>query len=449
VTARTSLPDPGAARDYLTRLSGGGEWLRQAADRLRGGAAKGRLPVAALAADTIEWAERLMVEPVPAPLAAPQPPADWPDRDSWFAERDRLGADVVKPALGYLIETLRELLPRCRDGASPGLTHIPGGDEDYQRAIRIHTTLLLSAQEIHDIGLQHVAELEERERQLGTSLGLTDLVSIHEAIRGSAGQVPPEESIHLAVDAVQRAESAAATTFTAPLPPPCEVWPMPEAIALSGAAPHYSPPRLDGSRPGIYWFNTLQSTAGTGWDLEVVTFHETVPGHHLQFGRLQQLQGLTDMQRNRELTVFSEGWGLYSERLAGEMGLYRSTESLLGEIAASLMRAARLVVDSGMHALGWSRDRAFEYFVAHVPMPEEFLAHEIDRYIAMPGQALAYYTGKLQILEARKRAEERLGRSFALPDFHAAILDSGCLPMPVMQDHIDRWVMSVQDRAGA
>jgi uncharacterized protein (DUF885 family) len=449
VAARSSLPDPDAAGDYLDRLFRSGTWLNQVADRLRLGAAKGRLPVAALAADTIHWAEQLMSDPVPGPLAAPQPPPDWAGRNRWFDDRDGLIAETVKPAMANLVETLRELLPRCRPDEKAGLTNIPGGDADYERAIRIHTTLPLSAEEIHEQGLQHVAELEERELQLGACLGLRNLVSIHEAIRGSMGQLPAEESIDVAVDEVRRAESAAATVFAAPLPTACDVRAMPEAVALSGAAPHYSPPRADGSRPGIYWFNTLQPTAGTGWDLEVVTFHETVPGHHLQFGRIQQLRNLSDMQRNREMTVFSEGWGLYAERLAGEMGLYGTTESLLGEITASLMRAARLVVDSGLHALGWSRDQALAYFVAHVPMPLEFLAHEIDRYIVMPGQALAYYIGKLQILDARSRAEERLGASFSLPEFHSAILDSGCLPMTLLQDHIDRWVTSVGDNAGA
>ena len=444
IAARTSIPDPDAARDYLARLAGSGGWLHQVADRLRIGATKRRLPVATLVTETINWVERLLTEPVSGPLAAPQPPPDWADRDDWFAERDRLSAEIVKPALAHLTEVLHELLPRCRGEEKAGLTNIPGGDEDYERAIRIHTTLSLSAGELHQIGLQQVAELEERELELGSSLGLGDLASIHEAIRGSAGQLSPEVSIHLATEAVRRAETAAATAFTAPLPPPCDVRPMPEAVALSGAPPHYSPPRADGTRPGVYWFNTLQPTAGTGWDLEVVTFHEAVPGHHLQFGRIQQLQELSDMQRNRELSVFSEGWGLYSEKLAGEMELYSSTEALLGELTASLMRAARLVVDTGMHALGWSRTTALRYFAAHVAMPEEFLANEVNRYIAMPGQALAYYTGKLQILEARKRAELRLGSLFSLPDFHATVLDSGCLPMPLLQGHIDGWVELVQ-----
>jgi uncharacterized protein (DUF885 family) len=211
-------------------------------------------------------------------------------------------------------------------------------------------------------------------------------------------------------------------------------------------APHYTPPRLDGGRPGTFWFNTEMPTAGTGWDLEGVAFHEAVPGHHLQLSRVQLLSDLPDLQRLHHVTVFGEGWGLYAEQLAEEMGLYIDARSLLGATTASLMRAARLVVDTGLHAFGWSRQRAAEFFIAHVPMPPAFLAAEIDRYIAWPGQALAYLTGKSEILYLRAEARRRLGSAFSLPAFHAAILDSGSLPMPVLHRNIESWVEGQQSR---
>jgi uncharacterized protein (DUF885 family) len=204
-------------------------------------------------------------------------------------------------------------------------------------------------------------------------------------------------------------------------------------------APHYSPPRLDGGRPGTYWFNTERPTGGTGWDLESVAYHEAVPGHHLQLSRIQLLEQLPSLQRQRSVTVFSEGWGLYAEQLADEMGLYTGVEQQLGAVTASLMRAARLVLDTGIHAFGWSREQALDYYLAHVPMPPEFLANEIDRYIIMPGQALAYLTGKLQILRLREQARAALGNRFTLPDFHATVLDSGSLPMPVLEYAIRQW----------
>jgi uncharacterized protein (DUF885 family) len=211
-------------------------------------------------------------------------------------------------------------------------------------------------------------------------------------------------------------------------------------VASSGAAPHYTAPRLDGGRPGTFWFNTRRPTAGTGWDIEAVAFHEAVPGHHLQLSRLQLMKDLPDLQRQRSLAVFSEGWGLYAEQLSEEIGLYADDRGLLGSITASLMRAARLVVDTGMHAFGWSRERALEFMAEHVPMPRGFLADEIDRYVVMPGQALAYLTGKLEILRIREEARQRLGPAFSLPEFHAAVLDHGSLPLPVLARSIDGWL---------
>jgi uncharacterized protein (DUF885 family) len=215
---------------------------------------------------------------------------------------------------------------------------------------------------------------------------------------------------------------------------------MPDVVADGGAAPHYTPPRLDGGRPGTFWFNTRRPTAGTGWDIDVVAFHEAVPGHHLQLSRMQLLSGLPALQRQRSLPVFSEGWGLYAEQLAEESGLFTDERGMLGAIATELMRAVRLVVDTGIHAFGWSRERAVEYAVAHVPMPPEFMAAEIDRYVVMPGQALAYMTGKLEILRLREEARARLGQAFSLPEFHAAVLDHGSLPMPTLARSIGSWL---------
>jgi uncharacterized protein (DUF885 family) len=215
---------------------------------------------------------------------------------------------------------------------------------------------------------------------------------------------------------------------------------MPEVVALSGAAPHYTPPRLDGGRPGTFWFNTMRPTPGTGWDTDVVAYHEAVPGHHLQLSRLQRLSDLPALQRQRSLPVFSEGWGLYAEQLAEETGLFADDRGLLGAVGAALMRAVRLVVDTGLHAFGWSRERAVEYAVTHVPMLPEVMAAEIDRYIVMPGQALAYLTGKLEIERLRDEARRRLGPAFSLPAFHAAVLDHGSLPMPTLSRSIAIWL---------
>ena len=440
VAARTVLLDAAAAEDYLTRVRGSGVWLDQVTERLRAGAGRGRLPVAPLAEQALSWAESVLAAPGSSPVLSPQPPAGWDRALAWESERLAAVTEVVQPALGRWVEAVRELLPRARPAERAGLHWLPGGDADYARAISIYTTLPLSAEDLHQTGLEHVAALEARAVELGRNLGLTGRDEVLGAIRDSAGKLPPDEAISRAVTAVRRAEERAADFFPAPLPPPCAVTPMPEVVALAGAAPHYTPPRLDGGRPGTFWFNTLLPTAGTGWDIDVVAFHEAVPGHHLQLSRLQLLEDLPALQRQRSLPVFSEGWGLYAEQLAGEAGLYDDDRARLGQVSAALMRAVRLVVDTGLHAFGWSREQAVGYAIEHVPMPPEFMAAEVDRYIVMPGQALCYLTGKLEIERLRDEARRRLGSAFSLPDFHAAVLDHGSLPMPTLARGIGLWL---------
>jgi uncharacterized protein (DUF885 family) len=440
VAARTILPDAPAAENYLARLRHSGAWIDQLTERLRAGAAKGRLPVAHLSQAAIDWTSTVVALPVPEALRAPHPPQGWDGAAAWATERDALAEEVVRPALIRWSDQARDLLPRSRSSADVGLVHLPGGSADYDRAILVHTTLPLTAEDLHRIGLEEVDRLEERCRRLGAELGLDTLDAVHRALRESSAGADPGDAISAAVAAVRRAELAAAGFFQAPLPPACDVTPMPSVVAESGMAPHYTPPRLDGTRPGTYWFNTARPTAGTGWDLEGVAFHEAVPGHHLQLSRIQQLTELPDFQRQRSITVFSEGWGLYAEQLAEEMGLYSDNRALLGATSAALMRGARLVVDTGLHAYGWSRDRALEYYTAHVPMPEAFLANEIDRYIVWPGQALAYLTGKREVLRLREEAERSLGSAFSLPQFHAAVLDHGSLPMPVLEQSLRSWM---------
>jgi len=444
VAARTVLVDPAAAEAYLTRLRRSGTWLDQIGERLRTGAGKGRLPVAPLAGRAVTWAEGVLAAPGKSPVLSPRPPQDWDRAPAWEQERRAAAEEVVHPALARWVAVVKELLPRARPSDQAGLVHLPGGEADYARAVRIYTTLPLSPQELHQTGLDEVAALEARAVELGAGLGLSRLDEVFAALRDSSGTISPQEAIRQAAAAVKRAEARAGELFPAPLPPPCEVTPMPEVVAVSGAAPHYTPPRLDGGRPGTFWFNTERPTAGTGWDIEVVAFHEAVPGHHLQLSRLQLLTSLPALQRQRSLAVFSEGWGLYAEQLAEEAGLFADDRGLLGSISTSLMRAARLVVDTGIHAFGWSRERALEFLAEHVPMPREFLAAEVDRYVVMPGQALAYLTGKLEILRIRDEARERLGPAFSLPAFHGAVLDHGSLPMPALARSIAGWV----DRTG-
>jgi uncharacterized protein (DUF885 family) len=443
VAARTIIVDQAAAADYLERLRAAASWLGEEDERLRDGAGRGRVPVAPLVRQAIGWADTVLAGGAPPALLVPQPPDGWDGADAWQGELEDVVRELVTPAIarwrGLLAD---ELLDVSRPAERPGLLHVPDGEADYERMIRAHTTLPLTADELHQTGLAHIGRLEDRALELGAELGLDDLAAIHAAMRAAAAESDPDVAMAAAVAAIRRAEARSGEVFPDPLPPPCEVTPMPPSVAESGIAPHYSPPRLDGARAGTYWYNTIRPTAGGGWDLEGVAFHEAVPGHHLQLSREQLLTHLPALQRQRSITAHAEGWGLYAEQLAEEMGLYTDSRQLLGAVTASLMRAARLVVDTGLHASGWTRQQAIDYMVAHVPMPVEFLANEVDRYIAMPGQALAYLTGRLEILRLRDVARETLGDRFTLPGFHSAVLDQGSLPLPVLARSVQAWAAS-------
>ena len=446
IAAQTVLPDAQAAQDYLARVSISPAWLDGTTERLREGRAKGRLPVAALVDQAIAWADRTLATPVHPALVAPQAPEGWAGVREWRDRLEQVAADEVSPAIARWRELLVELRGGARDDDHAGVCALPDGAAEYERDIAVHTTLPLSADELHRIGMETIAGLADEARRLGSAIGLADLPSVIGAVRASAGELEPDTALAAAKHAVRRAEQRAAELMPDPLPGPCAVVAMPRTVAESGMAPHYTRPRPDGSRPGTYWFNTLRPTAGAGWDLEAVAFHETVPGHHSQLARLQLLPELPLVQQ-RGLTVHAEGWGLYAEQLAGEIGLYADERAQLGAVYMSMHRAARLVVDTGLHAFGWSRTRAIRFMLDHVALPEAFLINEVDRYIAWPGQALAYLTGQREILRLRDEARDRLGTAFDLPSFHAALLDNGSLPMPVLAGVVDDWVATRQDGA--
>lgn len=445
VAARTVLGDEQAAADYLLRLRAAPYWLGGVADRLRTGRADGRTPVGTLVDQALAWCDGQLAQGAPAALQAPQPPEGWSGAANWSAERDEVITRHVVPALREWRDLLAELRPVARDDDRPGLGALPDGAELYRRCIAVHTTLGHSPEELHEIGLTAVGDLEARALELGRTVGLPDLPAIIAAVRASGTDADPQQSLVAARGAVVRAEARAAEMMPPPLPAPCAVEPMPPTVAESGMAPHYTRPRSDTGQPGTFWFNTMRPTAGSGWDLEAVAFHETVPGHHSQLARLQQLAELP-LLLQLSVTVHSEGWGLYAERLAEEFDLYSDARARLGSVYIELHRAARLVVDTGLHALGWTRAQAVQYMRDHVALPDQFLVNEVDRYIAMPGQALAYLVGQREILRLRDEARNALGERFQLPEFHAAILDRGALSMPVLAESVAAWIDEVTRR---
>lgn len=440
LAGRAALTTPQKAQDFLARTRAYPQYVAQQVERLQTGARSGRTPVGALVDVALAQVDGYLAAQGADVLADVAPPEGWDGAEQWQRElRDVVRSDV-RPSLAAWRDAVADL-PTRSDGAC-GLVHLPGGAADYDRLVALHTTLPLTADEVHEIGQQDVATLVERMTALGAELGLSGFDAVRDAVRASAAGISATEAMQAAREAVSEAERAVVGVFPEPLPPPCEVQPMSPFLGRAGTPPHYTPPRRDGSARGTYWFNAEQLGAGSGWDLAATAFHEAVPGHHLQLSRMQSLDDVPALQSQGLVTAHAEGWGLYAEVLAGELGLYRTVEQRLGALGVQLFRAARLVVDTGIHARGWSRPEAVAYMTSTVPLPEAFVASEVNRYIGLPGQALAYQIGQRELLALRAQARSALGERFDLAAFHAAVLDSGMLPLAALRTAVEEWIAS-------
>ena len=441
IASRTRIGDPDGAAAYLTRCRRIPAYLDQCTAMLRTAAEDSLLPVAPLVESAIKQLHDHLSHPARDPLLSHRGPEGWTGRASWRDEVERIVRDDIRPAIGRYADLLAELRPRSRPPERAGLVHVPGGVAAYACCIRNGTTLPFDPDELHRIGLAALAEIEACVADLGArAFGTPDVDDILARLRGDATPAAPSaEAMARAAVAVSRAQERLADMFRPPMPPSCAVEPMPPHMAEFGAPPYYSPPARDGSRPGAYLFNNIHPAQAGRWALEATTFHEAIPGHHVQFARLQLMPHLPRLLTAFYVVPHGEGWGLYAERLADEFGLYSDDTQRLGMLGCAAWRAVRLVVDSGLHARGWSRDQARAFALAHSPMPPDFVDAEIDRYIAVPGQALGYLVGQREILRLRDEARSKLGAAFDLRDFHSAILDHGSVPLTVLGRIVSEW----------
>jgi uncharacterized protein (DUF885 family) len=438
----TALPTAERARDYLTRLRGLPEYLLACAQRHREGVAAGRVPVAHLVQAAIAHLDRYLATPEADTLRRPTPPEDVVE--TFAAERDQLLADVVRPAFAAYRDILvNEIVQHGRPADRVGLTWLPGGDEVYAALSRVHTTTDRTPDEMHQTGLDLMAEIHAEFAEIGARVfGTSDVPAIFERLRtdpelrwGSG-----EELLAAARTAIERAEAAAPQWFGRLPSTSCRVEAVPAAEAPGAPMAYYLPPSMDGTRPGTYFANTYQPEERHKHICEVTAFHEAVPGHHLQLGIAHELENLPLLRRIADVNAYTEGWGLYCERLADEMGLYSSDVARLGMLAMDAVRAGRLVVDTGMHAKGWSRQQAVDYLTHSVPMPALEMNTEVDRYIAYPGQALAYMVGRLEIQRIRANAERAMGDRFDIRRFHDLVIGGGPLPLSVLDQVVTEWV---------
>ena len=423
-----------AEEDYLTRLAALPAFYDALARRQRDGLRAGRTPVDRMVGNAVAFLDRFLAqeEMFAQPLTG--------DRGE---RRDRLVAEVVRPALARYREFLATgVAGHGRPDDRPGLCWLEDGEAHYAALARMHTTTDHTPEELHQLGLDVLAGLEAEYAEIGgREFGLTDPADVRRRLRTdeSLRWRDAEEMLETARAAVARATAAAPDWFHRVPRAECVVRAVPEADAPVAAPAYYFPPALDGSRPGIYFTNTHEVRTRDRFIAETVAFHESVPGHHFEVSLAQELTDLPLLRRIAPVTAYGEGWGLYTERLADEMGLFSSDLMRLGMVAEDSVRAARLVVDTGLHALRWTREQCVEFLRAHTVLSEVEVQSETDRYIECPGQALAYMTGRLEILRLRRFAEEKLGDSFDIKDFHDVVLGGGPLPLKVLEDVVRAW----------
>ena len=360
-------------------------------------------------------------------------------------QREALTAAVrghVEPSIARLLEAVRGAAPRARAG--DGVWALPDGEAVYATAILASTTLPLPALELHEYGLAQLEAIDRDRLAIARALGHDDVASLRAALDSDPANfvTEPDELVELARRQIEHASAAAPRWFGRLPEAPCEVRAVEPYAAPESPAAFYFPPAPDGSRPGIYFINTYQPESRPIHQVATTTYHEAVPGHHFQISIESELDELHDLRRfgSRLAGVaFTEGWGLYSERLADEMGLYDGPRERLGMLDMQAMRAARLVTDTGLHAFRWTRDEAVD-FVAGAGLSRAQAEIEVDRYICWPGQALAYMVGQREIMALRAELEARDGKHFDLQAFHDQTIGHGALPLATLRAQLPDWV---------
>jgi uncharacterized protein (DUF885 family) len=441
-----SVSEPAHAGAYADRLRSLPGYLGMAGERHLAGIEAGRLPVARLVRAVVAQIENYLAAPDADPLRAVELPAGWDGADRFGRELDGVLADVVRPAFGRYRDRLADAIePHGRGDGQVGLCWLPDGEALYRTLVRTHTTTSRTPEDLHRAGLDLVARLAEEYAELGSRVfGLSDPAEVMRRLRDDPALrfSSAEEMLEEARRAVARAEDVAPRWFARLPGQPCAVRAVPAVEAPRAPGAYYMPASLDGSRPGTYWQNTRDPAGQPRHTLQFTAYHEAVPGHHFQSALAQGMREAPLLRRITEFDAFDEGWALYSERLADEMGLYTDDLARCGMLSGDSLRASRLVVDTGMHALGWSRAEAVDFLRANTPLAPADIEVEIDRYIGVPGQALAYMVGRLEIQQIRANAEQRLGGSFDIRTFHDAVLGAGSLPLSVLADRIDAWLGS-------
>ncbi|WP_448579364.1 DUF885 domain-containing protein [Thermaurantiacus sp.] len=435
--------------DNLKRLDGFVRVLDRAQALMEEGLGKGIVQPRIVSERLLSQLDRFVaggVEKMPLMLPVSEFPEGIPQ-----AEQKRLRAAYaakieqdVLPRYVSLRDFVRDqYLPASRGNERPGLVSLPGGPEVYAHLVRSQTTTSMTPAEIHDLGLSEVARIRREMDMIRQQVGFQgDLRAFFTHLRTDPQFRPASAQAmgDLYRAAGKKVDAKIGDLFRTIPKTPLDIQPVPDFLAPDAAGAYYQPGAPDGSRPGVFYYNSYDLSSRSTAGVETLYLHEGVPGHHFQVALSYENKDLPAFQRFGGNTAYVEGWALYAESLGPELGLFTDPYQRFGRLDDEMLRAMRLVVDTGLHAKGWSRDQAIQFMLDNSAMGKTDATNEVDRYIAMPGQALAYKVGDIRIQKARKRAEKALGPRFDIRAFHEQVLMTGALPLEVLDAKIDRWI---------
>lgn len=437
-------------QDYLKRLSGLKKLFEDMITLMRQGMAKGYIPARSALQDIQSTVTGHIVDdPSNSVFYAPfkEFPVSVPFSTQEALCASALGTiqEVVVPSYQALLKFLEsEYLPGARQEISA--SSLPGGAEYYAFCVRRYTTLDLTPQEVHETGLREVrrirAEMDDLIRKIGFNGSFHEFVDdLRRDPRFYAET--PEGLMKEVAWIMKRMEGELPRLFKTLPRTPFGMRQIPDYLAPNSTSAYYFPTSGDGKTAGFYYVNTFDLKSRPLFEYEALSFHEAVPGHHLQIALQLEMKNVPDFRRFADVTSFVEGWALYAERLGLEVGFYTNPYSDFGRLTFEIWRACRLVVDTGIHAFGWTRGQAIDYMAENSALSLLNIANEVDRYIAWPGQALAYKIGELKIRELRRQAEQSLGSQFDVREFHQCLLENGAIPLDALEKRIQQWITTV------
>ena len=444
--SRSVASEPEHAEMLLERVRSIPEFLTRVEERQRIDLATGVTPTRTNLERVLAQIDGSISGPLDEdPLLAITPPPGWSGEAEWRGLLRHAVEEGVRPALARHRDFLADVAgPVARSDDAPGILHLPDGAHRYEILVEVFTSLDVAAQDIHQIGIDETTgTLRDEFATIGAqAFGTSDPAAVIDRLRSDPDlrYETADEMLEHARRTIERAWSAVGSWFGAMPEGPCEVVSVPAGLAPSMPPAYYGVGAPDGSRPGRYYLNTHLPHTRTRFDAEAMTFHEAIPGHHFDRTLSAELTGIPRFRNYAADIAHAEGWGLYAERLADEIGLYSTPTDRLGLVASDAWRAIRLVLDTGIHQLGWTRTQAIEFFTEHAPISAETIAGEVDRYIGMPGQALAYKMGQREIMRLRSNAQYAMGNEFSHAAFHDVVLTNGSVPLAVLGRLVDRWI---------